>query len=181
MPNKYRNPFSTPPANAYLSLLNSSSSSSFCFQEWEGYILFVKYTHTHRKRGRERTGLEMVSVFQSCPILCDHRTIGQQAPLSMQFSRQEEKSGLPFPTLGDLPDPGIECMPSACPAFPALAGRFFPLSHLGSPIYTLYIYVCVHIYIYTYRKCMCIHTHTHTHIYNVYTGGVGRVALVSTH
>ena len=108
------------------------------------------HTHTERKRGRERTGLEMVSVFQSCPILCDHTAIGQQAPLSMQFSRQEEKSGLPFPTLGDLPDPGIECMPSASPAFPALAGRFFPLSHLGNPIYTLYIYMCVCIYIYIY-------------------------------
>ena len=42
-------------------------------------------------------------VAQSCPTLCDH-----QAPLSMDFSRQEYWSGLLFPPPGDLPDPGIE-------------------------------------------------------------------------
>ena len=35
-------------------------------------------------------------------------TIVHQAPLSMEFSRQEYWSGLPFPSPGDLPDPGIE-------------------------------------------------------------------------
>ena len=35
-------------------------------------------------------------------------TIACQAPLSMGFSRQEYWSGLPFPSPGDLPDPGIE-------------------------------------------------------------------------
>ena len=35
-------------------------------------------------------------------------TIACQAPLSMEFSRQEYWSGLPFPTPGDLPDPGIQ-------------------------------------------------------------------------
>ena len=42
----------------------------------------------------------------------------------MGFSRQEYWSGLPFPSLGDLPDPGIE--PSLMS--PALAGRFFVAS-----------------------------------------------------
>ena len=46
-------------------------------------------------------------------------TVACQAPLSMGFSRQEYWGGLPFPTSGDLPDPGIE------PASPALEGRFF--------------------------------------------------------
>ena len=49
-------------------------------------------------------------------------TVAHQALLSMGFSRQEQWSGLPFPTPGDLPDPGIE------PASPALAGRFFTTS-----------------------------------------------------
>ena len=49
-------------------------------------------------------------------------TVARQTPLSMEFSRQEYWSGLPFPTPGDLPDPGIERNP---PASPALAGRFF--------------------------------------------------------
>ena len=35
-------------------------------------------------------------------------TVAYQAPLSMEFSRQEYWSGLPFPSSGDLPDPGIE-------------------------------------------------------------------------
>ena len=35
-------------------------------------------------------------------------TVAHQTPLSVGFSRQEYWSGLPFPTPGDLPDPGIE-------------------------------------------------------------------------
>ena len=35
-------------------------------------------------------------------------TVAYQAPPSIGFSRQEHSSGLPFPSLGDLPDPGIE-------------------------------------------------------------------------
>ena len=35
-------------------------------------------------------------------------TVAHQAPLSMEFPRQEYWSGLPFPSPGDLPDPGIE-------------------------------------------------------------------------
>ena len=51
-----------------------------------------------------------------------------QAPLSMEFSRQEYWSGLPFPSPGVLPYPGIKPVSLA---FPELAGRFLlPLSHL---------------------------------------------------
>ena len=46
-------------------------------------------------------------------------TVAHQAPLSMEFSRQEYWSGLPFPSLGDLPNPGIK------PVSPELSGRFF--------------------------------------------------------
>ena len=46
-------------------------------------------------------------------------TAALQAPLSMGFSKQENWSGLPFPSLGDHFNPGIE------PASPALAGGFF--------------------------------------------------------
>ena len=42
------------------------------------------------------------------------RTVTHQAPLSMEFFRQEYWSGLPFPSSGDLPNPGIE------PGSPAL-------------------------------------------------------------
>ena len=44
---------------------------------------------------------------QSCPTLCDPMNCSLQAPLSMGFSRQEYWGGLPFPSPGDLPDPGI--------------------------------------------------------------------------
>ena len=47
--------------------------------------------------------------------------IARQAPLSMEFSRQEYWSWLPFTTPGDLPNPGTE---PASLASPALAGRF---------------------------------------------------------
>ena len=46
-------------------------------------------------------------------------TVAHQAPLSMEFSMQEYWSGLPFPSPGGLPDPGIK------PRCPALAGEFF--------------------------------------------------------
>ena len=53
---------------------------------------------------------------KSCPTLATPWTIAGQVPLSMGFSRQEYWSGLPFPSPGDLPKPGIE------PGSPTLAG-----------------------------------------------------------
>ena len=50
----------------------------------------------------------VVLVTKSCPTLTNPWTVARQAPLSMGFSRQEYWSGLPFPSPGDLPDPGIE-------------------------------------------------------------------------
>ena len=47
-------------------------------------------------------------VAKSCLTLVTPWTIACQAPLSMGFSRQEYWSGLPLPSPGDLPDPGIE-------------------------------------------------------------------------
>ena len=46
----------------------------------------------------------------------------------MGFSKQEYWSGLPFPSLLDLPDPGIE------PMSPALVGRFFSTEPPGKPL-----------------------------------------------
>ena len=56
--------------------------------------------------------------------------IGHQAPLSMRFSRQECWNGLPFPTPGVLPDPGIE--PTSLLS-PAMGGRFFTTAPSGKP------------------------------------------------
>ena len=49
-----------------------------------------------------------VLVTQSCPTLCYPWTVACWAPLSMEFSRQEYWNGLPFPSPGDLPNPGIK-------------------------------------------------------------------------
>ena len=60
-----------------------------------------------------------------CWTLATLWTIANQTPLSMGFSRQEYLSRLPFPSLGDLPDPGIE------PGSPALQADSLP-SYEGS-------------------------------------------------
>ena len=82
----------------------------------------------------------------------------------MGFPRQEYWSGLPFPTPGDLPDPGIQ--PTSL-ASPALTGRFLPLSHLGSPnmppgphkLFSLdkkNIYFCIHATDVYWEPAVCI-------------------------
>ena len=69
-----------------------------------------------------------VSVFLT---LCNATDcIAHQAPLSMEFSRQEYSRGLPFPSSGDLPDPGIE---PESPASPALASGLFTTAPPGKP------------------------------------------------
>ena len=47
------------------------------------------------------------SFFSLVRLLMIPQTVARQAPLSMKFSRQEYWHGLPFPSLEDLPDPGI--------------------------------------------------------------------------
>jgi len=53
-------------------------------------------------------------------------TVARQGPLSMGFSRQEYWSGLPFPSLGDLPDPETEH------TSPTWQADSLPLSQLGA-------------------------------------------------
>ena len=54
--------------------------------------------------------------------VCDRMDCSLQAPLSKGFSRQEYWSRMPFPTLEDLPDPGIKPESLGSPALP---GEFF--------------------------------------------------------
>ena len=54
-------------------------------------------------------------------------TVAHQFPLSMGFSKEEYWDGFPFPSPGDLPNPGIETVSLTSPAL-ALAGRFFTTS-----------------------------------------------------
>ena len=64
-------------------------------------------------------------------------TVGFQAPLSMEFPRQEYWSGLPFSPSGDHPDPGIE---PATPVALAFVGRFFTTEPPRKPICALCIF-----------------------------------------
>ena len=72
-----------------------------------------------------------------CVCACDARlcvtpwTVAHQAALSMGFSWQEYWSGLPFPSPGDLPDPGIKPMSLTSPT---LTGGFFITEPSGNPM-----------------------------------------------
>ena len=62
-------------------------------------------------------------------------TVACQAPLSMGFFRQEYWSGLPFPSPGDLPNPGIE------PRSPALQADSLPTELWGKSTFLTYLYI----------------------------------------
>ena len=80
---------------------------------------------------------ESHSVMSDC---CDPMDYSPQAPLSLEFSRQEYWSGLPFPSSGDLPYPGVE------PKSPALQVDSLPAEPAGKPImfysYMHFLHVC---------------------------------------
>ena len=57
-----------------------------------------------------------------------HWTVTHQAPLSVGFPMQEYWNGLPFPSPGDLSDPGIE------PGSPTLQADSLPSEPLGKPL-----------------------------------------------
>ena len=80
-----------------------------------------------------------VLVAQPRPTLCDPVNCTHQAPLSMEFFRQVYWSGLPFPSPGDLLDPGIEPGSSTLQAIsllPEPPGK--PTrGHLGDKVSTL--------------------------------------------
>ena len=78
-------------------------------------------------------------LIQLCPTLATPRTIAHQASLSMGFSKQEYRSGLPFPTPGDLPDPGIKSVSLASSA------RYFTTESPGKPQSIFYLYLCIYI------------------------------------
>ena len=95
-------------------------------------------------------------VTQLYPNICNLVDSTCQAPLSMWFPRQEYWSGLPFPSPGDLSDPGIE------PQFPALQTDSLPTEPPGNTIHGitknwtwLSMCTCTH---------TLTHTHTHTHV-----------------
>ena len=90
-----------------------------------------------------------VKSFSHVRLFATPWTVAYQAPPSIGFSRQEYWSGLPFPSPGDLPDPGIK---PRSPTFQADALTSEPRASVY--MYTIYIYaMCIYmytIYIYVY-------------------------------
>ena len=96
-------PYLTPP----------SRDKDFC-------VLFSFYYHTTAGAGIKRSmhlkKEKKVQSFSSDQLFATPWTVAYQPPPSMGFSRQGYRSGLPFPSPGDLPDPGIKL---ESPAFQA--------------------------------------------------------------
>ena len=77
---------------------------------------------------RDKVYLCILSCFSPFQLFVSPGSVALQAPLSVEFSRQEYWSGLPY-TPGDIPDPGIK------PRSPAVQADTLLLSHQGSPRY----------------------------------------------
>ena len=78
--------------------------------------------HTQGRGGSLYLDMVCMCVLSHGQVFATPRTIACRDPLSMEFSRQEYWSRLPFPHPGDLPKPGIKLESPACRA---LVGRFF--------------------------------------------------------
>ena len=92
-----------------------------------GWLLVtVRVLSIHMYTNICRLNKQYVLICFSCVwLFVTPQIVASQAPLSMGFSRQEYRSGLPFPPPGDLPDPSIE--PESLMS-PALSGGFITTS-----------------------------------------------------
>ena len=75
-------------------------------------------------------------VTKLCPTLVTPWTVARQAPLFMEFFRQEYWSGLPFPSLGELLSQGLN------PGLLHFGQILYPLSQQGSPVYVNFTLLC---------------------------------------
>ena len=90
-------------------------------EQWTGSKLGKEYdkaVHLTAYLTYMQSACMHAKLLQFCPTLCD-----PMAPLSMEFSRQKYWIGLPFPSPGDLPYPGV--IPESLKKSPALASGFF--------------------------------------------------------
>ena len=98
----------------------------FTLHYFKAQLLFHEFSNT--TQGVHDDESACAQVLSHVQVFVIPWTVAHQSPLSIGFSRQEYWSGLPFPSLGDLPDPGIE------PAPLAVAGKSFTTESPGKPI-----------------------------------------------
>ena len=124
-----------------LSQFSRNKSNSYCLLSWaenlgelESPNLIFLHLHIREFSNSQIIVKIKLSVYESCAVLSHLShvllfvtlwTVACQAPLSMEFSRQEYWSGWPCPPPGDLPHPGTEPVSLICPA---LTGGFFTVS-----------------------------------------------------
>ena len=101
---------------------------------------------------------ESVKLLNRVQLFVTPWTIVHQAPLPMEFSRQEYWSGLSSPSSGDLPNPGIK------PASPVLQTDSSP----SELLYRNIKQTCRYMYVNTCRK---VWKHIHTHFFDCYSSG----------
>ena len=100
------------------------SGSKLGKEVWQGCILLLCLFNLHA---------ELVAWLSRVWLFVTPWTVAYQTPPSMGFSRPEYWSGLPFPSPGDLPNPGIE---------PRSGQTLYHLSQQGSPICRVYHVKC---------------------------------------
>ena len=102
------------------------------------FLVFLSFLFSHILRCfmiEKKCDHEDLKMQRMCVCLVtSNQTVACQAPLSVGFSQQEQRSGLPFPPPGDLPNPGIE---PVSPVSTELAGSFFTTEPPGNPKYSL--------------------------------------------
>jgi len=89
--------------------------------------LYISYFQKDVRQLTVKDTSEEVKLLSRVQLFATPWTVAYQAPLSMGFSRQECWSGLPFPSPGDLPNPGIE------PGSLALRADTLPSEPPGKP------------------------------------------------
>ena len=117
--------------NLYVRIVKLSSTTKIVFLGFYSSLILYMYAYVCR----------YVCVLSRTQLFATSSIVACQAPLSMGFSRQEYRSGLPFPSPGDLPDPGTK---------PA-SGRQI-LCHCATYVYISHMYMKFRLFTYSNLK-----------------------------
>ena len=100
---------------------------------WHSLGFIVDWSLLPKKQSNysHHSNIKWSEVAHSCPTLCNPMDSSlHQAPPSMGFSRQEYWSVLPFPSPGNLPDPGIKPRSVSCQQFNSWLTKFLSIEQL---------------------------------------------------